>query len=104
MPAKIAAIGRSFHDHCGRRTSGHRTKHAKPARQNASAGPGQPLRYGAFTKKPLVLHIVAAASTNNRAWAKGGPSTPAAASTGSSGGRAISASRGSFMDAFWETL
>ena len=61
----------SFHDHCGRRTSGNSTTHANAARQNASTGPGQPVdRTGAFTKKPPVLHSTAAASTSSRALAR----------------------------------
>ena len=57
----------SFHDHVGRRTIGHSTTHANTARQNANTGPGQLRKYGAFTKKPLVLHSTAAINTSSRA-------------------------------------
>ena len=67
MATKVAAAGRSFHDHVGRRTSGHRTTHAKAARQNAITGPGQPCKGGAFTKNPLVLHNTAAVNTKSLA-------------------------------------
>lgn len=67
MTTKVAAAGRIFHDHVGRRTIGHSTTHANTARQNAITGPGQPFKYGAFTKNPLVLHSNAAVSTNSLA-------------------------------------
>src|ERR687898_977074 len=60
-------MGISFQDHRGRRTSGHSTRHANAARQNASTGPGQSAKCGAFAKKPLVLHRMAAATTISRA-------------------------------------
>src|SRR3954454_17106588 len=60
-------MGRSFQENFGRRTSGHKIKQAKAARQNASRGPDQPLRNGDFTKNPLVLHSTAATTTSIRA-------------------------------------
>jgi hypothetical protein len=68
-------MGTSDQANRGRRTSGHKIKQANAARQNANRGPDHPLKYGDFTKNPLVLHNTAAANTNHRACRNDG--TPA---------------------------
>src|SRR4051812_12330744 len=84
MPMKRSVIGMSFHDQTGRRTIGQSATQANAARQNASRGPDQPARYGDLTKKPLVLHIVAATRTSQRAWDSDGiPDSAAPSSAGS---------------------
>src|SRR5690242_2452553 len=82
MPRNINVIGMSFHDQLGRRTMGQSARQANAARQNASRGPDQPARYGDFTKKPLVLHIVAATRTNRRACLSDGTDARRSSSVG----------------------
>jgi hypothetical protein len=67
MSAKQATAGISFQVQTGRRTIGSNTKLANAARQKASNGPGQPAKYGAFAKNPLLLHKRAAANTHSTA-------------------------------------
>src|SRR5258708_5974087 len=67
MPTKKIVMGTSRHVQPGRRTSGHSARQANAARQKASRGPDQPARYGDLTKKPLVLHMMAAISTRSLA-------------------------------------
>ena len=63
-------MGINFHVHWTLRTIRTRIKAAKNARQNASNNPldsaGHWSKIGAFAKKPLVLHINAAAMMSNR--------------------------------------
>ncbi len=63
-------MGINFHVHWTLRTIRTRIKAAKKARQNASNNPldsaGHWSKIGAFAKKPLVLHINAAAMMSNR--------------------------------------
>ena len=70
MAANTSEVGINLHDHSIRRTRKIKISAAKKVRQNASRMPrvsiGQLSKTGAFAKKPLVLHITAAATINNR--------------------------------------